>query len=97
MTLNKTSNGKACGPSEVSAELPRSLGEYGLDWSPETTKDAWNRGNITDYGWINSGTNVQVKRRCYGVWKLSKNEADGTCYEDPPERLLTSMECSLGS
>ena len=84
IALNKTSYGKACGPSEVSAALLRSPGEYGIDWFPDTTKDVWNRGKITD-SWINSGTNVQAKRRCYGVWELSRNEADGACNEGPTD------------
>ena len=32
IALSKTSNRKACGPSDVSAELLKALGKYGIVW-----------------------------------------------------------------
>ena len=32
MMLSSANNGKACGPSEVCAELLTALGEYGIYW-----------------------------------------------------------------
>ena len=35
-------------PSEVTAELPKALREYGIDWLCDIMKAVWNRGNISD-------------------------------------------------
>ena len=53
MSLRKISNRKTCRPSEVSAELLKALGEYGIDWLYDIMKDVWNTGNIPD-GWRKS-------------------------------------------
>ena len=47
MVLSKMSNGKACGPLEVRAELLKCLGEYGIDLLHDIIKDVWNRGNLS--------------------------------------------------
>ena len=44
---------KHSGPSELSAELLKALGKYGIDWLHDTMKDVWNTGNIPD-GWRKS-------------------------------------------
>ena len=50
MALSKTSNGKACRPSEVSAVLLKAVGEYGIYWIHVIMKDVWNRGKVPG-GW----------------------------------------------
>ena len=63
IALGKMSSGKANGPSELSAELLKALGEYGIDWLHDTMKDVWNTGNIPD-GWRN-GTDIQRNSNNY--------------------------------
>ena len=47
MPLSKTSSRKACGPSEVSAELLKGLGDYGMDLLHDIIKDVRNRGKLS--------------------------------------------------
>ena len=44
--ISQISNDKGCGPSEVSAELLKPVGEYEIDSIYDITKDAWNREKI---------------------------------------------------
>ena len=43
---------------------------------------------VKDTRWLQkerNGTNIQTKRSCYGVRKLSRNKAEGTNNEGPDE------------
>ena len=51
MALSKVSDGKACGTSEMSAELLKAVGKHGIDWLHDILKEnIWNRVKIPD-GW----------------------------------------------
>ena len=71
--LSKMSNGKVSGPSEVSAELPTALGEYGIYLLYMTSR--------MTYG---TGERYQVVEE--RVWKLARNKTDGACNQSPAER-----------
>ena len=76
--VRKMSNEKAYGPSEMSAELLKALGEYGIEWLHYVMKDVWSR-NIPD-GWRKSDIWYQYanKQTSNRVWKFSRIKADGT-------------------
>ena len=46
IALSEMSNGKACGPSEVSAELLKAPAEFGMYWLHDITNDVRNWGKI---------------------------------------------------
>ena len=83
MALSKTSNGKACGSSEVSAELLKALSENIEYIGYMTSRSMCGTGERYQMVGERAKWYQYTKMRCYGVWKLTMKKTDGTCNEGP--------------